>query len=154
MGSRNDAFASDPESSSVLKSLGYSEEEISGTPGEATPDDLRTSLRQLSDAHSSAVQREHMPPIPPNPKYEKQVGTPSSDDYWQGRKDEAIARKDNMNPGGGGTPKPRATPKAAAKPKSNQTMKQVGKILKAFGGSGKSASKTLGGVTRAQRGRR
>lgn len=158
MSSRNAAFGADEESSSVLKSLGYSEEEISGTPGEATPDDLRTSLRKLSAAHSSDVQERHQPTVQPNPKFAKTVDTPDSEDYWQGRKDEAVARKDNMNPGGG-APKPKSPNPGRRSPQSDpqrqmkQTMKQLGRIAKTFGG-GTSASKTLGGVTRAQRGRR
>lgn len=159
MSGRNAAFGADEESSSVLKSLGYTDEQIGSTPGEATPDDLRTSLRQLSAAHSSDVQERVEATAPlPNPKFQKTIDTPDSPDYWQGRKDEAVARKDNMNPGGG-APKPKSPNPGRRSPQSDpqrqmkQTMKQLGRIAKTFGG-GTSASKTLGGVTRAQRGRR
>ena len=158
MSSRNEAFGADEESSSVLKSLGYTAEQISGTPGEGTPDDLRTSLRQLSAAHTTEVQREHQPSVQPNPKFQKTVDTPDSEDYWQGRKDEAVARKDNMNPGSG-APKPkspnpgRRSPQTDSNRQARQAMKQLGRIAKTFGG-GSSASKTLGGITRAQKGRR
>ena len=157
--SRRDNFTADPEAaSSVLKSLGYTEDEISGTPGEGTPDDLRTSLRQLSAAHSAEVERKAAATAPaPNPKFQNAVDTPDSADYWQGRKDEALQRKENMNPGGG-APKKSANPgrrPAQADPQRHvkQTMKQLGRIAKSFGG-GNSASKALGGVTKAQRGRR
>lgn len=153
---RTASFGADPESSSVLKSLGYSEEEISGTPGEASPDDLRTSLRQLSAAHSSDVERKASASAPaPNPKFQNAVDTPDNDDYWQGRKDEALQRKENMNPGGKGNPNPgRGRAQTNPNRQANQTMKQLGRIMKTFGSGGGSASKALGGVTRAQRGRR
>jgi hypothetical protein len=149
--SRNDAFSSDPESSSVLKSLGYSEEEIGGTPGEATPDDLRTSLRQLSANHTAQVQREHQPATPPNPRFEKQVSTPSSPDYWQGRKDEAFARKANQNQAP--SSRKRAAEPAPATHQLLHAAKQIAKTL-GSGGKSKGAGKALGGVTKAQRGRR
>jgi hypothetical protein len=160
MTGRNESFGADPESSSsVLRSLGYSEEEISGTPGEGTPDDLRLSLRQLSEsrAHETMSRAEQSATVPPNPRlHQNQTGTPNNADYWQGRKDAAILNKDNMNPGGGtpGTRKSRTPKQPESGQQIRQTLKQLGKIAKTFGGGSGSAGKTLGGVARAQRARR
>lgn len=138
--SRNESFKADDETSSTLRDLGYSEDEIGATNGQlpgsmAQEDRLRTSLRALSAETSRNVQeraQERAQVDQIQPKNEK-IGSTSKDngDYWQGRKDQAAESKQNRPPK---SATPRAVRQVDPAQKAARQAKQAAKLARMLTG--------------------
>lgn len=140
--SRVEAFGADDETHEVLGRLGYSHDEIHAVTGNlpsdmASEDKVRIGLRALSAEKSRTVQESAEAKVeqtsPKNPGNARTQ--PDNPDYWQGRRDEALARRGNQNQ----APKPKARTTRQARPQhpaqnALKQAKQLQRMARLLGG--------------------